>query len=198
MPAGVRSGAKILAAAAVPAATAATPAQRNEEKVRNRRSDSDAKNRLCFPPEDGAPPPHIRASGESASDTSSSTTKSTDEQPAPSAHPPTKSGANVWMWLLLALALTAALVPYGPRAWRLKRRVRKLRIHPSTLSRKIARATDPNAYRGSPTAPAREEKKRRGGGSGLARLWRRRRTGTGRRDGVGDAQRRRCSRRPLS
>ena len=161
-------------------------------------SDTDAKNRLSsLPPEDGAPSPHIPTSEESASGTSSSTTKSTSRGPAPAADPLTTPFANVLLWLLLALALTAALLPYAPRAWRLKRRVRKLRIHPSFLSRKIARATDRNACRGSSAGPAGEEERRGGSGSRLSRLRRRRGKGARRRDGIGDARRRRCSRRPL-
>ena len=161
-------------------------------------SDTDAKNRLSsLPPEDGAPSPHIPTSEESASGTSSSTTKSTSRGPAPAADPLTTPLANVLLWLLLALALTAALLPYAPRAWRLKRRVRKLRIHPSFLSRKIARATDQNACRGSSAGPAGEEGRRDDSGSRLSRLRRRRGKGARRRDGIGDARRRRCSRRPL-
>ena len=157
------------------AATAATPTRTNEEKVRTPISDTDAKNRLSsLPPEDGAPSPHIPTSEESASGTSSSTTKSTSRGPTPAADPLTTPFANVLLWLLLALALTAALLPYAPRAWRLKRRVRKLRIHPSFLSRKIARATDQVGCRGSSAKPAGEEGRRDGSGSGLSRLRRRR------------------------
>ena len=58
-PAGVRSGGKkILATIALLTATAATPAQGDEEKVRNRRSNAEVQ--ANSPSKDGTPPPHIQ------------------------------------------------------------------------------------------------------------------------------------------